>query len=89
MEAVILIGTTEAGVFILRSDQKPIQAKPFLPPRSPIVEIAFNGTTVAIATSDHTIRYYTLQVMKDSSFHHIILSFEYQYTGTRVAQNCR
>ncbi|KAK4014414.1 hypothetical protein OUZ56_026937 [Daphnia magna] len=60
-EAVILIGTPEAGVFILRSDQKPVQAKPFLPPRSPIVEIAFNGTTVAIATSDHTIRYYTLQ----------------------------
>ncbi|XP_057381177.1 Bardet-Biedl syndrome 1 protein-like [Daphnia carinata] len=61
MEAIILVGTPDAGVFILRSDQKPLQPKPFLPPRSPIVEIAFNGTTIAIATSDYTIRYYTLQ----------------------------
>lgn len=77
MEAVILIGTPEAGVFILRSDQKPLQAKPFLPPRAPIVEIAFNGNTIAIATSDHTVRYYTLQVTKYSNFHRkqlIILS---------------
>ena len=62
VEAVILISTPDVGVFMLRSDQKPMEAKPFLSPRSSIVEMAFNGVTIAVATSDRTIKYYTMQV---------------------------
>ncbi|EFX84297.1 hypothetical protein DAPPUDRAFT_314992 [Daphnia pulex] len=61
VEAVILITTPDGGVYILRSDQKPMEAKPFMSPRSSIVEVAFNGVTIAVATSDRTIKHYTVQ----------------------------
>lgn len=62
VEAVVLITTPDGGVYILRSDQKPMEAKPFMSPRSSIVEVAFNGVTIAVATSDRTIKHYTVQV---------------------------
>jgi hypothetical protein len=39
-----------------------MEAKPFMSPRSSIVEVAFNGVTIAVATSDRTIKHYTVQV---------------------------
>lgn len=63
MEATILIGTPDAGIFVLRSDQQPIEAKPFVSFTSPIVDIAFNGNTFVVASGERTIKYYSLQVI--------------------------
>ena len=79
MEAVIFISTPDAGVFMLGTDQKPMEAKPFLSPRSSIVEMAFNGVTIAVATSDRTIKYYTMQV-KDPTSNNICKCFLKMYS---------
>ena len=61
MEAAIIVGT-DAGVFIVRSELQPIDAKPFISPSSSIVDMAFNGNAIAIATGDRSVKFYTVQV---------------------------
>jgi hypothetical protein len=62
IEATILIGTFDAHVYTLSSNQNPLQVRPFLTASAPIVDIAFNGRVVAIATSDHVVKCYTNHV---------------------------
>lgn len=62
MEAIILVGTPDTGIFLLQSDHQPMEARPLISTISPVVDIAFNGNTIAIASSDHAIKFYTVQV---------------------------
>lgn len=63
VEAVILVLTDDARLLSLRSNQQPMQTQPMITMDSPVVDIAFNGTVIAVATSDHAVKCYTLQVL--------------------------
>ena len=64
VEATIVIGTSDAGVFTIRSDQQPIEAKPFIASGTDIVDMAFNGNVIAVANSNRSIKLYTSQVFE-------------------------
>ena len=63
VEASIVIVTRDSHVLLLRSGTQPIEVKTLLTLKSSVVDVVFNGSNVTLATSDRSIKCYTLQVL--------------------------
>ena len=62
VEALIMIVTDDSRIFLLKSSLQPMEAQTLITMDSPVVDVAFNGSVIAVATSDHTVTCYTIQV---------------------------
>lgn len=63
VEALILVATDNSRLFLLRSNVQPMDPQMLITMDAPLVDVAFNGSVIAVATSDHSVTCYTTQVM--------------------------
>lgn len=74
IEATIVVGTADAGVFTLRSDQQPMELQPLIPSGTEIVDIALNGNVIVVANSKRSVKFYTSQVKPLLSFTSVLIA---------------
>ena len=58
----MLICSTDSRFLLLQSNQQPMRAKTVFTLNSPVVDFCFNGSIIAAATMDHSIRLFNPQV---------------------------